>query len=221
MRSHSFNIVSLAVAVLVVVVAVCIGLVMSDWKNSRGHRRGRDYSSQLRGIHQGLVTFATSNKNRFPGLDAEGSTLDLSVEARYQILIDGDYFTPEYAISPSETDPLIQPWDEKSPVTARNYSYAMLQVPEEGGRRDEWGQTLNSQAIVISDRNTGSVANPTSILTGRNKGWSGQVLWNDNHIGFENSHLFETKYGGGKLNPKDHLFVADGPDDALLIHTGN
>ncbi|MEO0477402.1 MAG: hypothetical protein AAF085_15765, partial [Planctomycetota bacterium] len=123
-----------------VTIAVAVG--------NAGKRMGHPHrpSSQLRGIHQGLVTFANSNKNKFPGLAPDGTTINLRVEHRYQILLEGDFFTPEYAISPWETEP-ITPWEEGEgyAVTAANYSFAMLQLPknDNGGRRHEWSQTLN------------------------------------------------------------------------------
>lgn len=224
MRQTSINIVQLAVALLIM--TVLIALVLPMFGSPRINSRHMQNSTQLRGIHQGLVTFANSNKNWFPGINPDGTTLDLRIEYRYQILLEGDYITPDYAINPSETE-LITEWDEwaddSRPVTKTNYSYAMLQIPEdEHGRRSEWGQTLNSQAVVMSDRNTGISGSPTSVhTTSSQSAWSGGVLWNDNHVMFETVDTFLTKYGGGAENPSDKLFEAAGDDDAYLIHAGN
>ncbi|MGB1126710.1 MAG: hypothetical protein ACPG4Q_16025 [Phycisphaeraceae bacterium] len=221
MRQTSINIVQLAVALFCVVVLVTVMVVVTN-ANTR-HRHPHRNSSQLRGIHQGLVTFANSNKNWFPGIHPDGTTLDLSVEFRFQTLIEDDYITPEYAISHSETEK-IEPWEDmNTPITKNNYSFAMLQLPEdEDGRRHEWAQTLNSQAIVVSDRNRGSKNSPSSIHTNRgDKDWSGRVLWNDNHVQFEHSDVFETKYGSGQLNLKDQLFESNGLFDAFMINSAN
>lgn len=223
MRFSSFNIVHLAIALFVLVLGVV--LFMAVMQSSARDRKPTRNSSQLRGIHQGLVTYSTSNKEWFPGINELGEDEAITVEERFQILIKDEFFTPEYAISPSEIDSDIEPWDPDGgeALSDRHYSYAMLQVPaKEDGRRNEWRLTLNSQAIVISDRNTGTPTNPHSIHTDPGHGWAGSVLWNDNHVEFENGDcVFETVYDSGDLNRSDHLFVADGLFDALMIHSGN
>ena len=139
-------------------------------------------------------------------------------------MFEGDFITPEYAISPFETE-MITEWDSEASraVNTENYSFAMLQLPEQNseGRRTEWGQTLNSQAIVVSDRNTGTKAKPSSIHTEKPGEWAGSVLWNDNHVGFEQEDVFETKYGNGELNKADRLFESTGTHDAMMLHSGN
>ena len=123
----------------------CFVLLMYWFKTRRTARRMQN-STQLRGIHQGLVTFANSNKNNFAGLNSQGSILANTdtttgssgigsfVQSRYWILLTGDYFTPEYAISPSETSNVTE-WVEGNAVlfgstagSEKNYSYAMLQL---------------------------------------------------------------------------------------------
>lgn len=232
------------------VVIVCIAAVLSvqipaDAASRRTARRMQN-STQLRGIHQGLVTFANSNKDRFPGLSSRGEILpdnDVNtgssgpgdyVQARYWLMLDGDYFTPEYAISPSETHALTEYEPGLANVAApvqwnarqKHYSYAMLgiagnpgQAPAAPGRGAEWAMTLNSQAVVLSDRNTGMDAGRRvqSIHTDEAGVWAGSVLWNDNHVGFENAGpLFATKYAEGALhadqfgdNGSDNLFAAE------------
>lgn len=224
MRQNSFNVVQAAIVLLCVMVIVAIILPM--FGGSRPAPRMQN-STQLRGIHQSLVIYGNSNKNYFPGLNELGEDDRISVEERFQILMEDGYISPFYAISPLETE-MIQEWEEpydpyehKLTVTKDSYSYAMLQIPEEGGRRDEWKQTLNSQAIVLSDRNTGTRAKPSSIHVQAGDPWQGSVLWNDNHVGFEDTDVYETKYGDGELNEADRLFEAAGTDDALQIHTGN
>lgn len=229
MRQNQFNAVHLALALLSVILIVAIILPMFSSPRRPAHRMQN--STQLRGIHQGLVTYANSNNEYFPGLSKSGEDDRIAVEQRFQILLEGDYITPEYAMSPSETEPLTvwDGWDQIDdiePVTPNHYSYAMLQIPKEGGRRFEWSQTLNSQAIVISDRNLGTKAEPASIHGDPDGPWIGSVLWNDNHVAFEKSDDFETHYGEYgpepvKPKPGDRLFESLGDDDALLIHSGN
>lgn len=224
MRFSSFNIVHLAVGVFVVVVFITLMIAIGG-SHTRTPAGRMQNATQLRGIHQGLVAYANSNKNWYPGINELGEDGMISVEERFQILIADNYITPDWAINPLETEP-VQEWDDfgaidVQPMTAENYSYSMLQIPKAGERRVEWSQTLNEYAIVLSDRNTGTPRKPSSIHTDEPGGWRGQVLWNDNRVDFEDGPVFETRYGEGELNKQDHLFRSGGRDDALLIHSGN
>ena len=216
---------------LVINLLLVIAILLPALGASRRTAQRMQNSTQLRGIHQGLVTFANSNKNNFAGLDSRGDILADGVytgnsgdgstpQARLWILLTGDFFTPEYAISPSETDPAIMQWFGSGPVTENNNSYAWLSFdaigssvdPATAGRAAEWSQSLNSQAIVLSDRNIGSNATTSvdSIHSLSPGSWRGSVLWNDNHVGFEPSHFFETRYANGSLNFGDNIFDDDG-----------
>lgn len=236
MRNTSFNIFHLAVVALILMVSIA---VLFPILRSMRRSHWQDYEQyQIRGIHQGIVTYANSNKNWFVGLDTLGNHLGshdaptgfvpnrykqfgIDIEDRYAILLAGEFFTPGYIVSPYETDPSISEWPEVGPVTDRHYSYAMLQVPEAGPRHDQWRQTLSAGSIVLSDRNTGTATQTDSIRYGTpNMTWRGVVLWNDHHTSFETDDVMETHYGSKPI-PNDHLFTASGDDDAYLIHTGN
>ena len=203
-------------------------------------RQKQQNMTQLRGIHQGLVTFANSNREKFPGLDSRGRTLanseddtgnsgdGLTTEARLWILLNGDFFIPEYAIAPIENRAL--PYDTDAdgvvPVTYENYSYALLDIAEDANnRRAEWSQTLNTQSIVVSDRNCSDINEQDPFSIWNDDEWHGSALWNDNHISFESTHVFETRYGSGELNidratgtGTDALFTLDTQtgDEALM-----
>lgn len=264
-RAAGFSIFDLLV-VMVCVAAILAVQVPTDAAARRTARRMQN-STQLRGIHQGLVTFANSNKNKFAGLTSNGEILADTdkttgssgrgdfIQARYWVLLDADYFTPEYAISPSESADVREydfgNDDVGAPVmwnkAMKHYSYAMLgfeadakhpkQVAKASeGRAAEWSQTLNSQAIVLSDRNTGTNATDKvrSIHTGDLGDWKGAVVWNDNHVGFENDQFFETKYANGALHadgdfgdPTDNLFSNEADPqgnvgvDALMVTADN
>ena len=230
-RKSGFTLIELLVVISII--ALLIAILLPALGAARRTARRMQNSTQLRGIHQGLVTFANSNKNNFAGLNSKGDGLagtaantgssggGHEVEARYFILFKGDFFTPEYAISPSETAN-VEEYDEDDNITVlftaatKNYSYAFLQFDSaasataDGGvtaataaRAAEWSQTLNSQAIVVSDRNVGAnaVAALQSVHTeSGDQEWTGSVLWNDNHVGFEQEEVFETKYANGALN---------------------
>lgn len=220
-----------AVIVIVVVLLALAAIVLPSLGGRRsGHGRQMQNNTQIRGIHQSLVMFAQGNRGYFPGIDGDGADLDLAVQKRFEILLQGNYFTPEYAVSPHEVK---TPWIT-GPVLPEHYSYSMLQVPPPidpehpkrtpiPNRRQEWSETLNHEAVTVSDRNLGTTAAPYSIHTepSSEPNWRGTVAYNDNHVAFESSHILPTKYGLADAISTDHLFESPGADDALLIHSGN
>lgn len=243
--------------VVISIIALLIGILLPALGAARRTARRMQNSTQLRGMHQGMFTFGNSNKENFPGLTSKGNVLPASVadtgsagnggsstQGRMWIMLDGNFFTPEYAISPSETASVTE-YDPNTNIevvfgsgtATKNYSYALLQIhnssnavantaPFYGGRASEWTQATNTQAVVASDRNTGAnIANSSSIHTTDvdTNEWKGSVLWNDNHVAFEQTNILETRYGNGELNvtsaglEADNLFEADDSTD----NTGN
>jgi hypothetical protein len=199
-----------------------LGIMLPALGAARSTARQMQNNTQLRGIHQSLVIAAQSNSRHFVGLDRNGDPIDVTVENRFRILLDANYFTGDYAISPSEAGKT--PWQHGMTVTSDNYSYAMLEVIDPGGRRTEWAETLNTEAAAIADRNAdpaGSVSNPYSVHTGPGGGWRGSVAYNDNHVVFERHHVLPTTRYGRHQHRDDHLFEATGPDDALMIYEGD
>lgn len=211
----------------------------SALKLNGSQEKAMQSNMQLRGIHQGLVTFAQSNKKgghdgNFPGLDPGGDVIDGSTEGRFRIMFEGNFFTGDYIISPLENLTPIEVDDqgETPPLFAAQYSYAMLQIHEpmtDAGRRAEWKETLNTSAIVIGDRNTATPQAPSSVWSeGTEHGdWAGGITRNDNSTSFEKSPVFENTLFGSPSknpaggNPSDHLFVSETPagHDALLTFT--
>ena len=159
--------------------------------------------------------------------DTDGDVVDGNTgddpAARYALMLDENLFSGEYAVSPSETK--VAWTDTSDALTEANYSYAMLAIYDGAGfQQDEWSETLNSEAIVLSDRNTADTANATgsdvsSIHTQKNNGdWRGSVAYNDNHVNFETTNALDARYGATSTNTDDDLFVDDGTgSDAEMV----
>ncbi len=167
-------------------------------------------------------------------------------------LLTGDFIpagSAEYFINPMHVvaekaqpgETIRAPLDPDGPA---NFSYAFLDyagLDEDGnppppgaeplapGRATEWRETINTQAAVISDRNTGANTEVgsriSSYWTEPNSGrWHGAVTRNDSSTSFEETPVLDDlKYG--VVDPaEDHLFENDPVDDgrdptanALLI----
>ncbi|MFK7790846.1 MAG: type II secretion system protein, partial [Phycisphaeraceae bacterium] len=143
---------------------------------------------------------------------------------RLALCVASDFITPEYLISPSEVNEEIRPWDGNALMNnSKIFSYALPQVvtsagsppanlSAEIGRIKENSATLNSQAVMISDRLVaGANGDPNtheSLWSNGEPGkWGGSVTWNDNHTEFlQSSVMEETKYAT-KSNTDDNLFA--------------
>jgi len=227
MERRAFTAIELIVVLTVVVVGlVVVGLVLPLLGRPRGHARSMQNSTQVRGIHSGLVLFAQGNNTYYPGLGPEGGSGEsvngdsaLTVENRMRLLIEDNYFTGEYIISPSETKP---EYDGTGRLAKENNSYALLALTGEGERVKEWRETSNSESVVVADRAISTEHGLVSVHT-RKAGevdlWRGSVGFNDNHVEFRSTVVLPTKYGAA-TNEFDNLFEAAGNDDAAMAYHG-
>jgi type II secretory pathway pseudopilin PulG len=218
MPSHNRGLTITEVLVVLTILILIVAVVLPLLGSLRREARSQQSNSQVRGIHQAMVMHAQHNGGFFPGLDESGEIVGASVEARFQVLLDGNYFTGDFAISPQDSGKT--PWRAGEVVTVRNYSFAMLQIADGGGRLAEWRESFNAEAPMMSDRKLGTPADPHSLHTQPGKGWRGHVVFNDNHVLFASSHILDTRFGDGPVNRRDNLFEAAGTDDAYLIHVG-
>lgn len=229
-RATGGSITEVVVIISVLVLAVAFLLPLLSARSHRGPAPQMQNSTQVRGIHTGLVLYAQGNNGWYPGLMSDGQTIDpttgLTVEGRIQKLINENYFIEEYARSPAE---------KQKGIT----SYALLQIDttpdgtraNQSVRHQEWKDTTNSEAVIISDRaidNGGSFTHIKSVHTPKTKSgvsdWRGSVAWNDNHVTFESTHTLSTKYNDVS-HANDHLFINQTGDahtgsDAFMVYSG-
>lgn len=226
-RHHGFTL--LETVALLFVIALIIAIVLPMLVD-RPRRRaaGMHATMHVRGIHSGMVLFAQGCKDAYPGFnsnrepatdsiiarpDAYGteSTDGTSTVYRMAYLLRGNFFSPEYAISPAEIDPDIVPAvPGQNMLPGQNYSYAMLNISNlTAGRNHEWRATNNASAPILSDRNIadGVTTDRQSIHTDPDEGWRGSVVYNDNHGVFEITDILKTEYDNQGLITRDSLFA--------------
>ena len=236
--------------VVISIIALLIAILLPALNSARDSARQLQSSSQQRGIHQGFVIYAQSNKNLYPGLDEMSGNSNSSaawdetltdassiktingtstragnaITARIAIALEDDLFTPEYAISPAETNDKVEQWQATSTydISGSNLAHitsfgmsTLLEgspLPSQNGRTLEWATTGNGRAIVIGDRlSKGAWITPEtyqSLWSKGEPGWKGTVVFNDNSTFFSFDKTVEnTKYGKTTNLLPDDLFA--------------
>ena len=229
--------------VVVSIIALLIGILLPALGAARRTARRMQNGTQVRGIQQGMVTFASGNGSFYPGRDSSGtnkaaitkSTTQYGAAApgattqaiTYAIMLTNGFFTPDYAISPSETDGskvAAAGVSASVDITNTNYSYALLQwydAAADLGRRAEWRETNNSQCPIVTDRSKAidstlaTVSIHTSATGTDSANWEGNIAWNDNHVTFETNG----KPDGGKIKVGTSTGMMGVADDIFVTGT--
>ena len=145
--------------VVISIIALLISILVPALGKIKDTANRMKSSTQIRGIHQGLVTFAQGNgaQEWYAGLKADGQLDDSetlaadedipyvdgtgqnvrNVEARFAILLGNDFYSSDFLVSPSEQNAGISRYDTSvanaktlTTFTDDNYSYALLHIPD-------------------------------------------------------------------------------------------
>jgi len=233
--------------VVIALVAVTLAVVIPAIPSGRscGPSRPMQNSAQIRGIHQGLVLYSQGNNGYFPGLNSNGVLATppdpIQVTGAYTanqpggslvfaLLLNGNYFTPSYAINPGETNPKITAIGSSGVVTPSHYSYALSRARSrvnDDGRIEEWRDNTNTQAPALSDRVLLGGAEPASpsvplakqrsTWTTADGDWRGSAVFGDNSTVFlTTSTIAKTRFSK-RENADDNLFLTTGDSDAFHV----
>ena len=174
-----------------------------------GGAQRMENSTRVRGIQQGMFQYAQGNSQKYPGLGKdEALPGHRTASRRLEIMIQGNFFTAEYAISPNESGKTPNSALHTSPNGPHNdptdhFSYALLEIwPDATGRVAEWASTANSEAAVVFDRETAGAAGSGARSIHSTTDWRGSVAYNDNHVFFETSNILERTRYGDTLNER-------------------
>ena len=132
------GITAIEVVVVIVIVVVAVGLLLPYLgRTGHGNIRPLRDSTQVRGIHQGMVLWAQDHGDVYPlpsRIDLNNDTVAVEGRAKdttaniISILIHANYFSPELCVSPAESNPAIRVHDAHSfaePATAVNPKKAL------------------------------------------------------------------------------------------------
>ncbi len=117
MKKKGFTLIELLV--VIAIIALLIGILLPALGKARASARQVKDSTQVRGIHQGMVLWAQNNSETYPlpsAIDRANQTINSATGFLAKdlprhitsIMIFNGFFSPELAISPAESNPNIR-----------------------------------------------------------------------------------------------------------------
>ena len=216
-RKKAFTLIELLVVISII--ALLIGILLPTLGAARKTALRMKSNARVRGILAACIQYAQSNDEAYPGLNKDEATYAADFDTttrRMQLLLDGQFFTAEYAVSPAETGKTACSQLGAATLTGTDhFSYSMLQITDstnDAGRRNEWAATLNSEAPVVYDRETAGAVGTDARSIHSDTDWRGSVAYNDNHTNFNTNNINqeETRFGNtANAVNSDDLFVDD------------
>ena len=96
--------------VVIAIIALLIGILLPALGKARASARQIKDSTQVRGVHQGMVLFAQNNNDNYPipsALDRGNTTLTATsgkddLGGILSVLLFNGFFSPELTVSPAE-----------------------------------------------------------------------------------------------------------------------
>lgn len=211
--------------VVISIIALLIAILLPALGAARQAARKMQNTANLRSMHQACVIYGQNNKTYYPGLHSDGTPWtgpELAAEGiapsghsgemivpRYAFLVKEGFITPEFLVSPADTDRV--PVMEGDLVLNINNSYAALDIRSiAAGTADSqraWRDDMNTRTPIYSDRNTSLVPGVDGAASVWNdKQWEGGVVYNDNHAETLSTPVVSTQIGSADAVEEDFLF---------------
>jgi len=214
-QQRGFTIIELLVVISII--SFIMAIFLPSLASARRSSERLENANNLRSLQAGMILFGEDNNSYYPGMDSNGTITAYQTYSRYQLLFEGDYASEASAVSPLETaDKTV--WDKTGNVGTSNYSYSMTSIRtfsfysfDSNARNEQWRTTSNSQSPVMTDRairnwSGFSAFYIKSIHTNpvdNTYDWQGNVVWNDNHVTWEDDSTVDSRNGDTKYIDDD------------------